>query len=182
MFNEQLQSLRNDFLTFDAKGVRLLSTQDDRGISHVVFGAPNLGKGPPLLSSNDIENQRRCHHAFLLFDRAGTHCQGKQSKPYIEWAKFINTGVRSHLYFRNEGPLFFSDNWKEASIVAIDLLLSKTEVDISKAITKSEARKLLKVKETKFKQMLKAGELGLVAVAGTQTVRMLQSEYEKLVK
>lgn len=54
--------------------------------------------------------------------------------------------------------------------------------ELSKEITKSEAKKLLNVGDTKFKQMLRAGDHGLVSIPRTQRVRMLQSEYEKLVK
>lgn len=52
--------------------------------------------------------------------------------------------------------------------------------EMSRPVRKLIVRNSLKIAETTLKKMIRNQELGLVNVPGTQMVRMLQAEYEKL--
>jgi hypothetical protein len=59
-------------------------------------------------------------------------------------------------------------------------IITKPEAERTVPLPIRDIQKLTGFGETKFRQMMEAGELGLKKIKGTRTVTLLQSEYEKL--
>lgn len=83
--------------------------------------------------------------------------------------------------FENEFTMLSKIASEEINIALKDLDDSGISSELTKPLAKADARELIGCRETKFKKMLRDGALGLVE-ENSRSVRMLQSEFDKLKK